>query len=221
MSELEALAGLLHAGVPREMGILNGRRYFYSSVDAAVSWLTSADAPAAVSAHLKRRDAHSARSVLQSMLRDGLIGRVALHVDTVHHPAHDGQPASVTRRAYLSRQDGAQLAAGDNFVWYYEGSVRRRWALLGDIVAIVLAGLLMPFWPQAARTGLMYVLLALALLILLVMFIVRPVAYYATKAVYKTHAWSLFPNADNDKIGLLASFRPVHEWQAIEQEKKD
>jgi translocation protein SEC62 len=85
--------------------------------------------------------------------------------------------------------------------------------LLGSIglVAVVLAGVMFPLWPDFLRTGVLYLSYgALGLLgVIFVLAIIRLILYVILTVVGKP-GW-LFPNLFAD-VGILESFQPAWEW---------
>jgi translocation protein SEC62 len=101
-----------------------------------------------------------------------------------------------------------QFTADDILAWFYEGS---QWTTyLGGLamVALLLAGVMFPLWPQSLRTGVWYLSIGFLGLIglFIVIAILRLIFYIITVIVVPPGIW-VFPKLFAD-VGVVSTRRP-------------
>eukprot|EP00732_Lithocolla_globosa_P002893 Lithocolla_globosa_v1_NODE_2060_length_2186_cov_35.565462.p1 type:complete len:276 gc:universal NODE_2060_length_2186_cov_35.565462:484-1311(+) len=105
------------------------------------------------------------------------------------------------------------LKEDDYYLWLYEGS--SFWARVkGTLLVIgVFAAVLFPMWPHQMRVGVWYLsMLGLVFVgFLLVIMVIRPIFYILSKLVAPPGIW-IFPNINDESIGIIESFKPVWDW---------
>ncbi|KAI9175549.1 Translocation protein S62 [Blastocladiella emersonii ATCC 22665] len=222
-ARLERVAAYLgdakRSGVRIHGGVLNGTRVSYfrgkhavAALDKEVAEgmvLRDADIPhdhehdhdhedAVCDAHQPLSKADRITATLETLVLHGLIVRVDKHP----------QQKKVVSITALQSFDPAEYYV----LAYTPHSLFMTFASLG-LVAVVLAGVMFPLWPEPLRVGVSYLSYAiLGLLgVLFALAIVRLVVYGALYAVGKP-GW-LFPNLFAD-VGILESFVPVWEWES-------
>ncbi|KAL9541831.1 hypothetical protein PS6_010114 [Mucor atramentarius] len=105
------------------------------------------------------------------------------------------------------------------YMWIWEGSQVKLYMGAAALVAVVLAGVLFPLWPNFLRLGVWY--LSIAVLCLVGVFfgiaIVRLILYVITYPVLPRGFW-IFPNLFED-VGIVESFIPLYGFDPVKEKK--
>jgi translocation protein SEC62 len=106
-----------------------------------------------------------------------------------------------------------------HFVWLWEGSQWTTYAGGVLMIAMILAGVMFPLWPNSMRVGVWY--LSMGVLGLIGLFfaiaIVRLIFYIITIIVASPGIW-IFPKLFAD-VGFVESFIPLWEWDLPPKKK--
>lgn len=106
------------------------------------------------------------------------------------------------------------------YMWIYNGPQAKLYLGAAALVAVILAGVLFPLWPNFLKLGVWY--LSVAVLCLVGVFfgvaIVRLVLYIISYPFLPRGFW-LFPNLFED-VGIIESFIPLYGFDEDKKDKK-
>lgn len=119
----------------------------------------------------------------------------------------------------LQPNSAQEMQEDGYYMWIYEGSQIKLYAGAAMLVAVVLAAVLFPLWPETLRLGVWY--LSVGVLGLLGVFfgiaIVRLILYIISIIVLPRGIW-IFPNLFED-VGIIESFIPLWGWDEPKSKK--
>lgn len=106
------------------------------------------------------------------------------------------------------------------YMWIWEGSQLKVYLGAIALVAVILAGVLFPLWPNFLKLGVWY--LSVGVLCLVGVFfgiaLIRLLLYIITYPVLPRGFW-LFPNLFED-CGIIESFIPLYGFDPVKEKKK-
>ncbi|WFD34450.1 Translocation protein S62 [Malassezia cuniculi] len=199
-----------NAGIKTRVGILNGKRVDYFKGSAAIKAVRSPEF-----ARLKNTPSVPDDDAAERMLHSLLPFAFFLRVDRGDQvETRDGNSA------YVVQVNQMQTFEPDlYYAWFYEGSqLGLRLAGLG-MVALILAGVMFPLWPQPLRLGVWYLSLGVLGLfgLLMVIAVIRLIFWIITIVVVPPGIW-IFPNLFAD-VGFVESFIPLWAWDEATPKK--
>lgn len=119
----------------------------------------------------------------------------------------------------LQPNSAQEMQEDGYYMWIYEGSQIKLYAGAAMLVAVVLAAVLFPLWPETLRLGVWY--LSVGVLGLLGVFfgiaIIRLILYIISIIVLPRGIW-IFPNLFED-VGVVESFIPLWGWDEPKSKK--
>ncbi|KAI9313811.1 translocation protein Sec62-domain-containing protein [Dichotomocladium elegans] len=189
-STAEFLMNTKKSGLKLRQGVFNGKRVDYFKAIAT------------------REDS---AKVINELGKHGFILRV-----------NRGDPMGGNKGAPRALQPNQEQEVRDDgyYMWIYEGSQVKLYAGAALLVAVVLAAVLFPLWPESLRLGVWY--LSVGVLGLLGVFfgiaIIRLILYIITIIIMPRGIW-LFPNLFED-VGIIESFIPLWGWDEPKSKKK-
>ncbi|KAJ3117505.1 hypothetical protein HK098_006242 [Nowakowskiella sp. JEL0407] len=181
-------------------GILSGKRVQFfkgkSAVNALLreSYSKSSKRPAV-------SDRSEGEKLMNQLTKDALFFRVDKVGKSKHlniHQHHPSQPPPFSSDGY--------------YVWIYEGSLWKTYALGLVVVLFTLAAVMFPLWPVFMKTGVYYLSLGVLGLmgIFMVMVVIRLFIWIGLVLATGRGGW-LFPNLFAD-VGIIESFIPTWGW---------
>ncbi|CDS09654.1 hypothetical protein LRAMOSA11014 [Lichtheimia ramosa] len=199
------------SGLKLRQGVFNGKRVDYFKGKSAVSALLK-DGYAKMLSKSKQ-DALSNREdaikVMNELGKNGFI----LRVNRGDALGGKGSPR------VLQPNSAQEMQEDGYYMWIYEGSQIKLYAGAAMLVAVVLAAVLFPLWPETLRLGVWY--LSVGVLGLLGVFfgiaIVRLILYIISIIVLPRGIW-IFPNLFED-VGIIESFIPLWGWDEPKSKK--
>uniref|UniRef100_A0A1X7VNR9 Translocation protein SEC62 n=1 Tax=Amphimedon queenslandica TaxID=400682 RepID=A0A1X7VNR9_AMPQE len=109
------------------------------------------------------------------------------------------------------------------YIWRYEVPQRYTWVIGLILLLGVIGFTLQPLWPDSSKLGMWFlsVIMMILLGILLALYIVRWFLYalVLTFTSGKVVFW-LLPNLDDDKMGVIDSFKPFYSVKYKKKKKK-
>ncbi|KAJ1556849.1 Translocation protein S62 [Nowakowskiella sp. JEL0078] len=154
-------------------------------------------------------DRQIAEQLMNKLTKDG----VFFQVDKVEKSKH----LNIHQQLATSPPQFSQDAY---YVWIYEGSQWRTYALASIVVLLILAGVMFPLWPRFMQTGVYYLSLGVLGLmgVLMVIVVIRLIIWVGLVLATGRGGW-LFPNLFED-VGIIESFVPFWGWDEKKGDKK-
>ncbi|KAI9488944.1 translocation protein Sec62-domain-containing protein [Zychaea mexicana] len=191
------------SGLKLRQGVFNGKRVEYFKGKGGLNALLKEEFAKVIP---KDREAVATREdalkVMNDMGKYGFILRV-----------NRGDPIGGKGSARVLQPNPQQELKDDGYyMWIWEGSQLKLYLGAVALVAVVLAAVLFPLWPETLRLGVWY--LSVGILGLLGVFfgiaIIRLILYIITIIVLPRGIW-IFPNLFED-VGIVDSFIPFWGW---------
>lgn len=134
------------------------------------------------------------------------------------------KPKKKIRRFRLDWQPHKTLidSPDEIYIWCYEVPGKYTFLIGIALVVVIIAFVLQPLWPDSSKMGMWYISMLLIILLglLIVLYIVRwflwGIIYTLTNT--KVEFW-LLPNLDNDKLGVIDSFKPFYSLKFKKKKK--
>jgi len=198
------------AGLKVRVGALNGKRMDYFKGKSAVKALLSP-------AYAKLSNVPQVTSEEDAIKVLNTVNMFAFYLRVQRGGASGSSSSSPKNLQIIPEQKFEQE---EYYAWFYEGSQWTTYAGGVAMVAVMLAGVMFPLWPNSMRLGVWY--LSIVMLGLIGLFfaiaIFRLIFYIITILVASPGIW-IFPKLFAD-VGFVESFIPLWEWDIPSKKQK-
>ncbi|KAI7902306.1 translocation protein Sec62-domain-containing protein [Cokeromyces recurvatus] len=197
------------SGLKARQGVFNGRRFEYFKGKRGIEAILKEDYAKVVKNEKTPTSRDEAFNVLNELGKFGFI----LRVDRGEPIGNKGSPRILQPNPVQEfKEDGY-------YMWIWEGSKVKLYLGAVGLVAIILAGVLFPLWPNFLRLGVWY--LSVGVLCLIGLFfaiaLIRLILYIITYPILPRGFW-LFPNLFED-CGIIESFIPLYGFDPVKEKK--
>ncbi|KAI9486767.1 MAG: translocation protein Sec62-domain-containing protein [Benjaminiella poitrasii] len=197
------------SGLKARQGVFNGKRFEYFKGKRGIDAILKEDYTKVVKAEKALTSREEGSKVLNDLGKFGFI----LRVDRGDSIGGKGSPRILQPNPVQEfKEDGY-------YMWIWEGSKVKLYMGAVGLVAVILAGVLFPLWPNFLRLGVWY--LSVGVLCLIGLFfaiaLIRLLLYIITYPVLPRGFW-LFPNLFED-CGIIESFIPLYGFDPVKEKK--
>lgn len=197
------------SGLKARQGVFNGKRFEYFKGKRGIDAILKENYAKVTKGDKTPTNREEAFNVLNDLGKFGFI----LRVDRGESIGGKGSPR------ILQPNPVQEVKEDGYYMWIWEGSQVKLYMGAAALVAVVLAGVLFPLWPNFLRLGVWY--LSIAVLCLVGVFfaiaIVRLIIYVITYPVLPRGFW-IFPNLFED-VGIVESFIPLYGFDPVKEKK--
>ncbi|KAK4511234.1 AIG1-type G domain-containing protein [Mucor velutinosus] len=197
------------SGLKARQGVFNGKRFEYFKGKRGIDAILKENYAKVTKGDKAPTTREEAFNVLNDLGKFGFI----LRVDRGESIGGKGSPR------ILQPNPVQEVKEDGYYMWIWEGSQVKLYMGAAALVAVVLAGVLFPLWPNFLRLGVWY--LSIAILCLVGVFfgiaIVRLILYVITYPVLPRGFW-IFPNLFED-VGIVESFIPLYGFDPVKEKK--